>query len=99
MLQLQCKYPRKTEYLTLKIILTVFLYVLYVFCLSYCVESDLPRYSLSIKDKAIFHFSKIFYLILIQVQGNKRTWIYLTGRGNEAVKVYFLDPLSSWTCK
>lgn len=48
-----------------------------------------------------FHFSKIFYLILIQVQGNKGIWIYLTGHGNETVKFYFLDPLSFWTrtCK
>lgn len=47
-------------------------------------------------------FSKIFfYLILIQVQGNKRTRIYLTGHGDETVKVYFLDPLFSRTrtCK
>lgn len=38
---------------------------------------------------------------MIQVQGNKRTRIYLTGHGNETVKVYFLDPLSSRTrtCK
>lgn len=52
----------------------------------------------------VIHFSKIFfffYLILIQVQGNKRTRIYLTGHGNETVKVYFLDPLFSRTrtCK
>lgn len=34
-------------------------------------------------------FQKYFILILIQVQGNKRTRIYLTGHGNETVKVSF----------
>lgn len=34
-------------------------------------------------------FQKYFILILIQVQGNKRTRIYLTGHGNETVKVLF----------
>lgn len=34
-------------------------------------------------------FQKYFILILIQVQGNKRTRIYLTGHGNGTVKVLF----------
>lgn len=34
-------------------------------------------------------FQKYFILILTQVQGNKRARIYLTGHGNETVKVLF----------
>lgn len=62
----------------------------------------LASHNSSHKYSRRIRFSKIFfYSILIQVQGNKRTRIYLTGHGNETVKVYFLDPLFSRTrtCK